>query len=125
MCDRGRAETFADVRSNVPKGYKGFPVDDGNDMEIPMMYSQKLDMSPKDIMSTWSGRSSEGRTGSSGLKRKRGGQAVETVEINHNAMDYVNDQSKAIAEWLNVQRQDARATCAEVVRQLLGIPKLK
>lgn len=52
MCDRGRAETFADVRSNVPKGYKGFPVDDGNDMEIPMMYSQKLDMSPKDIMST-------------------------------------------------------------------------
>ena len=32
-------QTFIDVRSNVPEGYEGFPADDGNDLEIPMMYS--------------------------------------------------------------------------------------
>ncbi|KAA0042000.1 RING-H2 finger protein ATL66 [Cucumis melo var. makuwa] len=43
-------ETFVDVRPNVSGGYEGFPNEDGNDMEIPTMYSQGLHMSPEDIM---------------------------------------------------------------------------
>lgn len=37
-------ETFADVGSNVPGGFEGFPIDDAKDPEIPMMYSQRLDI---------------------------------------------------------------------------------
>ena len=36
------AETFADVGSNVSSSYEGFSLEDGNNMEIPMMYSQGL-----------------------------------------------------------------------------------
>lgn len=49
---RGRVETFANVGSNVPEGYRGFPADDGNDMEIPSMFIQGLDMMPDKIMGT-------------------------------------------------------------------------
>ena len=89
-----------------------------------MMYSQGLDMSPDDIMDTRLGRSSEGRTGSSGSKRKQGGQTAETMEIIRNAMEYVKEQLKAIVECLNLQRQDKSTFCAEVVIQLQGNPQL-
>lgn len=68
-----------------------------------MTYSQGLDMLPDDIMGTRPSRSSEDRTGSSGSKRKQGDQMVESVEIIRSAMEYVNGQLKAIAEWSNVQ----------------------
>uniref|UniRef100_A0A9I9DTW1 Retrotransposon protein n=1 Tax=Cucumis melo TaxID=3656 RepID=A0A9I9DTW1_CUCME len=83
------------------EGYNGFPTNDGNDMEIPMMYSWGLNMSPDDTMGTH-GRSSEGRNGSIGSRRKQGGQTVETVKIICNAMEYANDQLKDIAEWPNL-----------------------
>ncbi|KAA0026215.1 retrotransposon protein [Cucumis melo var. makuwa] len=38
-------KTFADVRSNVPRGFEGFSTNDAKDPDIPMMYSQGLDMS--------------------------------------------------------------------------------
>ncbi|KAA0046051.1 putative nuclease HARBI1 [Cucumis melo var. makuwa] len=41
-----RAETFANVGSNLPRGFEEFPANDANDLEIPMMYSQGLNMSP-------------------------------------------------------------------------------
>ncbi|KAA0052326.1 hypothetical protein E5676_scaffold113G001490 [Cucumis melo var. makuwa] len=53
------AETFADVRSNVSDVYEGFPLEDGNDMEILTMYSLGLNMSPKDIMDAQPRRSSD------------------------------------------------------------------
>lgn len=39
-------------------------------------------------------------------------------------MEYANNQLKAIAEWPNVQCQDASTTCFEFVRQLQGILEL-
>uniref|UniRef100_A0A9I9DWQ9 Retrotransposon protein n=1 Tax=Cucumis melo TaxID=3656 RepID=A0A9I9DWQ9_CUCME len=41
----GRVETFTNIGSNVPKGYKGFAADNGNDMEMPSIFNQGLDMS--------------------------------------------------------------------------------
>lgn len=49
---------------------------------------------------------------------------TKTVEIICNAIEYVNDQLKAIAKWPNLQRQDACASSTEVVRQLQRILKL-
>uniref|UniRef100_A0A9I9CI49 Uncharacterized protein n=1 Tax=Cucumis melo TaxID=3656 RepID=A0A9I9CI49_CUCME len=46
--DRG-TETFIDVRSNGLGGYERFQMLDGNDMEIPTMYSQGFDMSQDDV----------------------------------------------------------------------------
>ena len=71
--DRG-IETFVDVRSNGLGGYKRFQMLDGNDMEIPTMYSQGFDMSQDDVRISRLGRASDGRTESSGLKQKRRGQ---------------------------------------------------
>ena len=96
--------------------YKGFPTEDGNNMEIPTMYCQGLNMSPEDIMDTRPSRSSECRTGSSRSKRKRRGQDVETMEVTCSAMEYANDQLKAIAECQNLARQDESATRSKVVR---------
>ena len=73
-------ETFVDVGSNVSGGYEGFSNEDGNNMKIPMMYSQGLDMPPKDIMGTQPSHSSEGRRVQADKKGSR------------------NDQLKAIAE---------------------------
>ncbi|TYK11927.1 putative nuclease HARBI1 [Cucumis melo var. makuwa] len=47
-----RAETFANVGSNLPRGFEEFPANDANDLEIPMMYSQGLNMSPDKLMWT-------------------------------------------------------------------------
>ena len=88
------------------------------------MYRQGLDMPLDDIVGTLPGHSSECRTGSSGSKRKREGQIVETVKIIRNTMEYVNDQLKTIAEWLNLQHQDASATRGEVIKQLQRILEL-
>ncbi|KAA0036810.1 RING-H2 finger protein ATL66 [Cucumis melo var. makuwa] len=79
-------------------------------------------MSPNNIMGTQPGCSSEGKTSSNGLKRKRGGQAIEMAEIIRNAREYANDQLKTIAEWPNVRHQEASATHVKDVRQLQEIP---
>lgn len=45
-------KTFVDVRSNVPRGFEGFSTDDAKDPDIPMMYSQGLDMSLDQVIKT-------------------------------------------------------------------------
>ncbi|KAA0060443.1 retrotransposon protein [Cucumis melo var. makuwa] len=73
-CDRatGRfTEIFADVGSNEPDGYDEFDITDGNE-EFPLVYSQGIDLSQDDVRASRPSRTSDGRTGSSGPKRKRG-----------------------------------------------------
>uniref|UniRef100_A0A9I9ELQ6 Retrotransposon protein n=1 Tax=Cucumis melo TaxID=3656 RepID=A0A9I9ELQ6_CUCME len=55
-------------------------------------------MSPDEMLGTRVGRSSEGRNCSSESKRKRGGQNYETIEVIRNAMEFVNDRLKTIAD---------------------------
>ncbi|KAA0056167.1 retrotransposon protein [Cucumis melo var. makuwa] len=88
----GHVETFVNVGSNVIGGYEGFIGNDGNDIEIPSMYSQGLDMSSDDIMGTRPRQASDGRNASSRSKRKWVGQTVETVKIIYNSIEYTNDQ---------------------------------
>lgn len=45
-------ETFVNVGSNIPGGYEGFAADNANDMELPIMFSQGLNMSPDEFMSS-------------------------------------------------------------------------
>ncbi|KAA0026097.1 subtilisin-like protease SBT3.17 isoform X1 [Cucumis melo var. makuwa] len=66
---RARSETFVNVGSNVPNN---------------------LDVVPL-------GRSSEGRNGSSGSKRKRGREYYKMVDVIRNAI-FANDQLKAIVD---------------------------
>ncbi|TYK11084.1 retrotransposon protein [Cucumis melo var. makuwa] len=72
----GHVETFVNVGSNVIGGYEGFIGNDGNDIEIPSMYSQGLDMSSDDIMGTRPRQASDGRNASSRSKRKWVGQTA-------------------------------------------------
>ncbi|KAA0036695.1 retrotransposon protein [Cucumis melo var. makuwa] len=65
-------ETFADVGSNEPGGrYDRFDMGDGNE-DFPPVYSQGIDLSQDDVRASRPSRALEGRTGSSGSKRKRG-----------------------------------------------------
>ncbi|KAA0061395.1 retrotransposon protein [Cucumis melo var. makuwa] len=113
----GRIETFVDVESNVSGWYEGLAsTDDGNNIEIPTMYSQGLDMSPNDIMGTRPKRASGDRNASSELKRKRGGQSVEIAKVICSVMEYVNDQLNQNVDRLIIQCQDASATRQEVVQ---------
>ncbi|KAA0049911.1 retrotransposon protein [Cucumis melo var. makuwa] len=92
-------ETFADVRSNEPGGgYDRFDMRDENE-EFPPVYSQGIDLSQDDVRASRPSRASEGRTGSSGSKRKRGSQRDFDVEAIHLALDQTNEQLKQIAEW--------------------------
>ncbi|TYK08370.1 retrotransposon protein [Cucumis melo var. makuwa] len=95
-------------------GYEGFTNDDGNNIEIPTMYSQGLDMSSDDIMGTQPERASDGRNASNGSKRKQGSQPVETTKIIRSAMEYANNHLNHIADWSIIQRQDASVTWQEV-----------
>lgn len=45
-------DLLIDVGSNMPESFNGFPIDDAHDLEIPTMYSQGLDMSSDELMST-------------------------------------------------------------------------
>lgn len=82
--------TFVDVGSNVLGGYEGFASDDGNDMEFPTTYSQRLDISPDEIMETRS-RAGDRRNASSKSKRKWRGQSIETAHILRNVIEYDNE----------------------------------
>ncbi|KAA0065503.1 retrotransposon protein [Cucumis melo var. makuwa] len=89
------AETFIDVGSNEPGGYDRFDMGDGND-EFPPMYSQVINLSQDDVRASQPSRASEGRTGLSGSKRKRGSQRKVDVEGIHLALDETNDQLRMI-----------------------------
>ncbi|KAL4022851.1 hypothetical protein IC575_016597 [Cucumis melo] len=120
----GRAESFADVGSNNPAGYEPFTVDATPDTDFQPMYSQRLNMSPDELMGTRNARVSEGKYVSSGSKRKRRGQAADSGDVLRTAIEYGNEQLNRIAKWPVLQRQDASQTRQEVVRQLEAIPEL-
>uniref|UniRef100_A0A9I9EDR4 Retrotransposon protein n=1 Tax=Cucumis melo TaxID=3656 RepID=A0A9I9EDR4_CUCME len=92
------AETFADVGSNEPDRYDRFDMGDGNE-ELPPVYSQGIDLSQNNVRASRPSRASEGRTRSSGSKRKRRSQRDLDVEAIHLALDQTNEQLKQIAEW--------------------------
>ncbi|KAL4035761.1 hypothetical protein IC575_004468 [Cucumis melo] len=93
------AETFADVGSNeLGNGYDRFDMGDGNE-DFPPVYSQGIDLSQDDVRASRPSRASEGRTGSSGSKRKRESQRDFDVEAIHLALDQTNEQLRQIAEW--------------------------
>lgn len=76
-------------------------------------------MSPKDMISARPSRSSDCRASSSGSKRKRGAQKVETVDIViRNAMECANDQLRAIADWSKLAREDEAAIQQKVMSEL-------
>uniref|UniRef100_A0A9I9CFF7 Retrotransposon protein n=1 Tax=Cucumis melo TaxID=3656 RepID=A0A9I9CFF7_CUCME len=62
-------ETFTDIGSNDPSRYEGFQPPDGNDMEIPTIYSQGFNMSQEDVWAPRPSSASDSRTRSSGSKR--------------------------------------------------------
>uniref|UniRef100_A0A9I9E8A0 Retrotransposon protein n=1 Tax=Cucumis melo TaxID=3656 RepID=A0A9I9E8A0_CUCME len=100
-CDRATSrfvETLVDAGSNEPGEYDGFDMGDGNE-EFLSVYSQGIYLSQDDVRASRPSRASEGRTGSSGSKRKRGSRREVDVEGIHLALDQTNDQLRMIAEW--------------------------
>ncbi|KAA0051173.1 retrotransposon protein [Cucumis melo var. makuwa] len=93
-------ETFADIGSNDPSGYKGFQMLDRNDIEIPTVYNQVFNMSQDDVWASRPCQASNNRTEPSGSKQKRGGQHVANVDLIHDAMEYANDQLRAMRSGL-------------------------
>lgn len=93
-------ETFADIGSNDPGGYKGFQMLDRNDIEIPTVYNQVFNMSQDDVRASRPCQASNDRTEPSGSKQKRGGQHVANVDLIHDAMEYANDQLRAMPSGL-------------------------
>uniref|UniRef100_A0A9I9EEI8 Retrotransposon protein n=1 Tax=Cucumis melo TaxID=3656 RepID=A0A9I9EEI8_CUCME len=71
---------------------------DGNE-EFPPVYSQGIDLSQDDVRASRPSRTLEGRTRSSGSKRKRGSQREVDVEGIHLALDQTNEQLRMIAKW--------------------------
>ncbi|KAA0038998.1 retrotransposon protein [Cucumis melo var. makuwa] len=82
-----------------PFRYERFGVDNGNDMEIPTMFSQGLNTSLDEFVASRLGWLGDSRNASSGLKRKKGGHSVETTNIIQNVMEYANDQLNCIENW--------------------------
>ena len=67
-------------------------------MKFHTTYSQGLNMSTDDVMGTRIARESDSRNVSSGFKRKREGESVETGDVVHNAIQYDNEQLNYIAD---------------------------
>ncbi|KAA0067707.1 retrotransposon protein [Cucumis melo var. makuwa] len=111
-----------DFRSNVPNNMfnDGVSLDDSHREDIPTMYSQGVHMPPDEMFGTPAGQTSERRNCSSGSKRKRGSQHYEMVEVIRSAMEFGNDQLKAIAD-----RATEVELRAKVVKQLQDIPELQ
>uniref|UniRef100_A0A9I9E4K7 Retrotransposon protein n=2 Tax=Cucumis melo TaxID=3656 RepID=A0A9I9E4K7_CUCME len=84
------AKTFVDVGSNEPGGWK---------RGVSTVYSQGIDMSQDNVRASLPSRASEGRTESSGSKRKRGSQREVDVEGIHLTLDQTNEKLRMIAEW--------------------------
>ena len=118
------AETFADVGSNEPGGgYDRFDMGDGNE-DFPPVYSQGVDISQDDVRASRPSRASEGRTGSSGSKRKRGSQRDFELEAIHLALDQTNEQLRQIAEWPARNLANDNHVRTEFFRILREMPEL-
>ncbi|KAA0045638.1 retrotransposon protein [Cucumis melo var. makuwa] len=118
------AETFADVGSNEPGGgYDRFDMGDGNEDFLPV-YSQGIDLSQDDVRASRPSRASEGRTGSSGSKRKRESQQDFDVEAIHLALDQTNEQLRQIAEWPARNLANDNHVRMEFFRILREMPEL-
>ncbi|KAL4022713.1 hypothetical protein IC575_016457 [Cucumis melo] len=91
-------ETFAIVGSNEPAEYEGFDMPIGN-KEFPSMYSQGIDISQEYVCTSRPARTSDGRAGLSGSKRKRESQQKGELEVIHMALECTNDQLRMIVEW--------------------------
>ncbi|KAL0541147.1 hypothetical protein IC582_021186 [Cucumis melo] len=117
------AKTFVDVGSNEPGGYDIFDMGDGNE-EFPIVYSQRIDLSQKDVRASRPYRTSEGRTGSSGSKRKRGSQRDLDVQGIHLALDQTNEQVRIIAEWPAGALANDNHVRTEFFRILREMPEL-
>ncbi|KAL4032952.1 hypothetical protein IC575_006035 [Cucumis melo] len=118
------AETFADVGSNEPGDeYDRFDIGDGNE-DFPPVYSQGVDISQDDVRASRPSRASEGRTGSSGSKRKRGSQRDFDVEAIHLALDQTNEQLRQIAECPARNLANDNHVRTEFFRILREMPEL-
>ncbi|KAL0559198.1 hypothetical protein IC582_003790 [Cucumis melo] len=118
------AETFADMGSNEPGGgYDRFDMGDGKE-DFPPMYSQRIDLSQDDVRASRPSRASEGRTGSSGSKRKRGSQRDFDVEAIHLVLDQTNEQLRQIAEWPARNLANDNHVRTEFFRILREMPEL-
>ncbi|KAA0043337.1 retrotransposon protein [Cucumis melo var. makuwa] len=115
ICGRG---------SNEPGGgYDRFDMGDGNE-DFPPVYSQGIDLSQDDVRASRPSRTSEGRTGSSGSKRKRGSQRDFELEAIHLALDQTNDQLRQIAEWPARNLANDNHVRTEFFRILREMPEL-
>ncbi|KAL0560212.1 hypothetical protein IC582_000612 [Cucumis melo] len=118
------AETFADVGSNEPGGgYDRFDMGDGNE-DFPPVYSQGVDISQDDVRASRPSRASDGRTGSSGSKRKRGSQRDFELEAIHLALDQTNEQLREIAQWPARNLANDNQVRTEFFRILREMPEL-
>ncbi|KAL0544437.1 hypothetical protein IC582_019552 [Cucumis melo] len=118
------AETFADVGSNEPGGgYDRFDMGDGNE-DFPPVYSQGVDISQDDVRASRPSRASDGRTGSSGSKRKRGSQRDFELEAIHVALDQTNEQLREIAQWPARNLANDNHVRTEFFRILREMPEL-
>ncbi|KAA0037345.1 retrotransposon protein [Cucumis melo var. makuwa] len=118
------AETFADVGSNEScGGYDRFDMGDGNE-DFPPVYSQGVDISQDDVRASRPSRALEGRTRSSGSKRKRGSQRDFELEAIHLALDQTNEQLRQIAEWPARNLANDNHVRTEFFRILREMPEL-
>ncbi|KAA0032833.1 retrotransposon protein [Cucumis melo var. makuwa] len=117
-------ETFADVGSNEPGGgYDRFDMGDGNE-ELPPVYSQGIDLSQDGVHASRPSRALEGRTGSSGSKRKKESQQDFDIEAIHLALDQTNEHLRQIAEWSARTLANDNHVRTEFFRILREMPEL-
>lgn len=94
----GWVETFSNVGSNVSNRYARFAAFAANDMKFHTIYSQRLDMSPNEVMSTQTTHASDHSNVSSGSKWKWGGQTLESGDIIRNVIEYDKEQLNRITD---------------------------
>ncbi|KAA0053511.1 retrotransposon protein [Cucumis melo var. makuwa] len=87
-------------------------------------FADGVDISQDDVRASRPSRASEGRTGSSGSKRKRGSQRDFDVEAIHLALDQTNEQLKQIAEWPARNLANDNHVRTEFFRILREMPEL-
>ncbi|KAA0025430.1 retrotransposon protein [Cucumis melo var. makuwa] len=88
---------------------------------------QGIDLSQDDVRASRPSRTSEGRTGLSGSKRKRGSQRDFDVEAIHLALDQTNEQLRQIAEWpaCNLANDNhVRTEFFRILREMLELSSL-
>ena len=112
---------FTDIGSNNPVANDRVRPEDDLDMEFPNMSSLRMNMSPDDMMSRRPSRSSDVRPSSSGSKRKRIMQQIDSLDVIRDVMDCTNAQLRAIAEWPDKTLQSEAFVRWEVLAHLQSI----